>query len=100
MQCPRNDGTLNWASICEPGEQPLSGWLHRDCEPVFLGRHDDMIFRRPAAAMAAIKKQDEFLKRKFSPTGKSWFDIITECFDDADEDGGDDQNTKFSEAAE
>jgi hypothetical protein len=30
----------------------------------------------------ACAKQDEFLKRKYTPTGKSWFDVITESLDE------------------
>jgi hypothetical protein len=46
-------------------------------------------FGAPAAAITirsdriakACAKQDEYLKRKYTPTGKSWFDVITENFD-------------------
>jgi hypothetical protein len=37
---------------------------------------------RSSAIAKACAKQDECLKRKYDPTGKSWFDIITESFDE------------------
>ena len=42
----------------------------------------EIITIRALSIARACAKQDEFLKRKFSPTGKSWFDIITESFDE------------------
>ena len=37
---------------------------------------------RSSAIAKACAKQDEYLKRKYTPTGKSWFDVITENFDE------------------
>jgi hypothetical protein len=49
IQCSRADGTLNWASVCDPGEHPISGWLHRDCEAAFLeGLNTEIQQRRSA----------------------------------------------------
>jgi hypothetical protein len=38
---------------------------------------EPVVFRR-SSAIAQITKQDEFLQRKSTPDGKSWFDVITE----------------------
>jgi hypothetical protein len=43
--------------------------------------NDAVIFRRPSA-IEQINKQDAFLKRKRTPSGESWFDIITRCLDE------------------
>ena len=40
------------------------------------------IAMRSSAIAKACAKQDEYLKRKYTPTGKSWFDVITENFDE------------------
>ena len=37
---------------------------------------------RSSAIAKACANQDEYLKRKYDPTGKSWHDIITESFDE------------------
>jgi hypothetical protein len=37
---------------------------------------------RSSAIAKACAKQDEFLKRKYTPTGKSRFDVITDNFDE------------------
>ena len=39
------------------------------------------IAMRSSAIAKACAKQDEYLKRKYTPTGKSWFDVITENFE-------------------
>ena len=39
VQCGKADEadvSLNWVSVCDPGGQPITGWLHRDCEAAFL----------------------------------------------------------------
>jgi hypothetical protein len=38
---------------------------------------------RSAHAIEKIKQQDEYLKRRRTPTGKSWFDVITDTINDA-----------------
>jgi hypothetical protein len=49
IRCGRADGALNWASVCDPGEHPISGWLHRDCEAAFLeGLNTEIQQRRSA----------------------------------------------------
>jgi hypothetical protein len=32
---------LVWVTICDPGEEPVSAFLHRECEAAFLQRLDD-----------------------------------------------------------
>ncbi len=41
MYCNKGDErdvTLNWVSVCDPGGEPVTGWLHRKCEARFLKR--------------------------------------------------------------
>jgi hypothetical protein len=52
-QCGRATGTINQVSICDPGDEPITVWLHRKCETAFLEQLDaDLLVhhRRPAAA--------------------------------------------------
>jgi hypothetical protein len=39
-QCGSAAGTVNQASICDPGEEPITVWLHRECEAAFLRQLD------------------------------------------------------------
>lgn len=39
MKCGHGDEadvTLNWVSVCDPGGESVTGWLHRNCEEEFL----------------------------------------------------------------
>jgi hypothetical protein len=47
-----NDGA-NAVSICDAGEQPISVWLHRNCEAAFLKRLDARKAEQKARAEAA-----------------------------------------------
>jgi hypothetical protein len=42
-----------------------------------FGEPTSIVLRKPDT-LAAIAKQDEFLKRKRTPDGEPWFDIITD----------------------
>lgn len=53
----------------------------------YFGEPASVVLRKPAA-LAAIAKQDEFLKRKRTPLGVTWFDIVTDNMQPASEDGG------------
>jgi hypothetical protein len=44
-----------------------------------FGRPTTPIAIQRGSACAQITKQDEYLKRKFTPEGVSWFDIISEA---------------------
>jgi hypothetical protein len=48
-QCGKSTGIVQEAWICDPGEQPIMAWLHRECEAAFLQRLDDR--KKPRAAM-------------------------------------------------
>jgi hypothetical protein len=71
---------INGAALCACGAKRnkiserttkfLAGIAEHFGEPTLV------ILRKPAAR-AAIAKQDDFLKRKRTSEGKTWFDIIT-----------------------
>jgi hypothetical protein len=44
-----------------------------------FGRPGTPIAIQRGSAIAQIAKQDEYLKRKFTPEGVSWYDVITEA---------------------
>jgi hypothetical protein len=44
-----------------------------------FGRPETLIAIHRGSALAQIAKQDEYLKRKFTPEGVSWHDVITEA---------------------
>ena len=53
QRCGKSIGTVQEAWICDPGEQPIMAWLHRECEAAFLQQLDDSkaaAQRRKAAA--------------------------------------------------
>jgi hypothetical protein len=35
-QCGGESGTINEAAICSPGGEPITAWLHPQCESAFL----------------------------------------------------------------
>jgi hypothetical protein len=44
-----------------------------------LGRPQQPIAIHRGSIFSQIAKQDEYLKRKFTPDGRSWYDVITEA---------------------
>jgi hypothetical protein len=44
-----------------------------------FGRPDTPIAIHRGSALSQIAKQDEYLKRKFTPEGVSWYDVISEA---------------------
>jgi hypothetical protein len=60
-QCGKSDGVVQEAWICDPGDQPIMAWLHRECEAAFserlgsaraLGEITDILNELPAADAA------------------------------------------------
>ena len=45
----KSDGVVQQAWICDPGEQPIVAWLHRECEAAFLKRLDNQPSQRRAS---------------------------------------------------
>jgi hypothetical protein len=58
-------------SLSEATEKVLAGVAEHFGEPTSI------VLRNPGA-LAAITKQDEYLKHKRTPDGETWFDIITD----------------------
>ena len=42
-ECGLASDALAWVTICDPGQQPIRAWLHRECESAFLRSLDDKI---------------------------------------------------------
>jgi hypothetical protein len=41
-RCGKATGAGCQAWICDPGEEPINVWLHRDCEVAFLEHLDEI----------------------------------------------------------
>jgi hypothetical protein len=64
-----------------------------------FGAPEIITIQAPRLSKAAAK-QDEFLKKKFDAKGKSWFDIISETFDEIAPPSGTGQGNDDSTSAE
>jgi hypothetical protein len=70
LSCGRHRGWLS-----EPTVRWIESVAAKFGAPEAISIHSSAIAK-------ACAKQDEYLKRKCDPTGKSWFEIISETFDE------------------
>ena len=80
------DATHHLSLKCRSCERHR-GWLSKftadwiESVAAKFGAPEIITIHAPHISKAAAK-QDEFLKKKFDAKGKSWFDIISETFDE------------------
>jgi hypothetical protein len=63
-----------------------------------FGRPDTPIAIHRGSALAQIAKQDEYLKRKFTPEGVSWYDVISEASGFVSESASPEETTEIAPA--
>jgi hypothetical protein len=67
------DCGANRGMVSDATQQFIANIINR-----FGDLKEPVVLRKPDA-LARLKKQDEFLKQKFTRDGKAWFDIITQA---------------------